>query len=260
MSIDKSHLHMKPFMVIAVLVIGQIYCSHVALAQDASAKWKPPIKDNSIYKSVIADQLEYRSNEGQEAARWDVQAWVGVDYHKLWIKTEGERRVSNGSDGDAELQLLYSRMISPFWDVQFGWRYDKLYEAGPDPSRSFAVVSLQGLAPYWFETEIAAYLSEDGDISGRLTASYELLLTQRLVAQPRLEINAAAQSVAEFGVGDGLNDINLGLRLRYEIRREFAPYVGVEWSRLLGDTADLARLDGENADVVSFVTGVRLYF
>lgn len=218
------------------------------------------VNDNQIFKQIIVDQLEYRTNEGQEAVRWDAQGWVGFDFDKIWIKTEGQRKVSNDSDGEAELHVLYSRAISPFWDLQAGWRYDELYEDGPDLSRSFGVLGIQGLAPYWFEIEAALFLSEDADVSARLTATYELLFTQRLILQPRLEINAAASSEPRFGVGKGINDLGLGLRLRYEIRREFAPYVGMEWTRILGETADLARQDGDDTSLYSFVSGVRLYF
>jgi copper resistance protein B len=219
------------------------------------------VEDNQIFKQIIVDQFEYRPNEGQDALRWDVQGWIGLDYDKLWLKTEGERRISDGSsNGDAELQVLYSRAIHPFWDLQAGWRIDKLYGDTADPSRSFAVFGVQGLAPYWFETEAAVYISEDSDVSARLTASYELLFTQRLILQPRLEINAAASSVPEFGVGKGINDLGLGARLRYEVRREVAPYIGVEWTKKLGETADLAKQDGEDSSLFTIVSGVRLYF
>lgn len=219
------------------------------------------VDDNQIFKQIIVDQFEYRPNEGQEAVRWDAQAWIGFDFDKLWLKTEGQRRVSDGtSNGEAEFQVLYSRAITPFWDLQAGWRFDQLYQTGSNPSRSFAVLGIQGLAPYWFETEAAAFVSEDGDVSARLTASYELLFTQRLILQPRLEINAAASSVPRFGVGKGVNDLGLGLRLRYEVVREVAPYVGMEWTRKLGETADLARQDGEDTSVFTVVSGVRFYF
>ncbi len=239
-----------------MLVLGFASCMFLANPSALSAQ----VNDNQIFSQIIIDQFEYRPNEGQEALRWDAQGWIGYDFDKIWIKTEGQRKISNGSDGEAELQVLYSRAIWPFWDVQAGWRYDELYKNGSDLSRSFGVLSLQGLAPYWFETEAALFLSDDGDLSARLTASYELLFTQRLILQPRLEVNAAASSVAEFEVGKGINDIGLGLRLRYEIWREFAPYVGVEWTEKVGETADLARQDGEDTSVFSFVTGVRLYF
>ena len=175
------------------------------------------------------------------------------------MKFEGDDQTSP-SGGDLELQALYSRMIAPFWDFQVGLRYDQQYGPGPDQDRTFAVLGVQGLAPYRFEVEPALFVSEDGDISGRLVGTYDLLFSQRLILQPRFESNIAASSVPRFGVGSGINDIQLGLRLRYEIRREFAPYIGVSWQRKFGDTADLARADGEDIHNLAFVGGFRVWF
>ncbi len=154
------------------------------------------------------------------------------------------------------MQVLYSRFIAPFWDLQAGVRYD----FRPNPSRSFAVLGVEGLAPYWFEFEAAGFISDDGDVSARVEAEYEILFTQRLIAQPLLEVNLAAQDVEELGIGSGFTDIELGLRLRYEIRREFAPYIGLAWTRRLGNTADFARDEGEDVGDLAVVAGVRLWF
>lgn len=218
------------------------------------------VTDNEIYASVIADQLEFRANQGANTYSWDVQAWLGTDYNKLWVKTEGERRISRDGGGEAEVQALYSRLISPFWDLQIGLRHDKTYGSGSRPSRTFAVLGAQGLAPYWFELEPALFVSNDGGVSARLTGTYDLLVTQRLIAQPRLETNIAGETVKRFGVGSGINDVRLGIRLRYEFKREFAPYIGVSWQRKFGNTARLARDEGSNVENLSFVTGVRLVF
>lgn len=215
--------------------------------------------DEIIFSKVIADQLEYRNNEGKNTLRWDIQGWRGTDYNKFWFKFEGEDETSSGT-GDLELQTLYSRSIAPFWDFQVGARYDRVYGSGPTSDRFFAVVGLQGLAPYWFELEPALFVSEDGDVSARIVSTYDLLFTQRLILQPRVEINVAASEVSEFGVGKGVNDIQLGFRLRYEIRREVAPYVGLSWTRLAGDTEDMARAAGEDADNLAVVAGIRLWF
>jgi len=158
------------------------------------------------------------------------------------------------------VQLLYSRMIAPFWDFQAGLRYESIYGDGPDRDRNFAVVGVQGLAPYRFDVEPAVFVSENGDLSARFTATYELLLTQRLILQPRFETNLAAQQVEKFGAGRGFNDVELGLRLRYEMRREFAPYVGISWLRKLGDSEDFARDEGAQVDDLSLVAGLRLWF
>ena len=232
------------------------------LAQNSEpdrSDWPSPINDNQIFWLLLVEQLEYRLNDGPDSLNWDAVAWVGGDYQRLWIKTEGEVEVADGA-GEAELQLLYGRLIAPFWDFQAGLRYDQTF--GPDgaPGRAFAVIGIQGLAPYQFEVEASLFVSHEGDVSARFGADYKLLLTQRLILQPDLEINVAAQQVEEFGVGSGLNDIELGLRLRYEVSRQFAPYVGISWTRKFGQTAEFAREEGESTDNLAIVGGIRLLF
>ena len=202
-----------------------------------------------------ADQFEYRAQDGDDSLKWDAQGWVGGDYEKLWLKTEGAKRIG-GKVEDAEAQLLYSRLLTDFFDVQAGVRYDP----EPHPRRGYAVLGVQGLAPYYFETDVALFLSNEGELSGRFSAEYELLLTQRLILQPSAEVNLSAQDTKARGIGVGVNDIELGLRLRYELRREFAPYIGVNWERKLGQTADIARRDGEDIDIPSLVAGIRFWF
>ena len=187
---------------------------------------------------------------------WDVQAWVGADYNKLWFKSEGTWLIDEEKCEEAQTELFYSRSIATFWDLQIGIRHD----FKSDPDRTFAAFGVQGLAPLWFEVEATAYISEDGDVSAGLEAEYDLLLSQRLILQPRFETSIALQEAEEYGVGQGINDIELGVRLRYEFRREFAPYIGVSWNRKLGETADLAESDGEDIDAISFVVGVKLWF
>ena len=202
-----------------------------------------------------AEELEYRVTDGDDSVNWEAQGWVGGDVNRAWFKTEGEALVDSGVEA-AEIQALYSRQISDFFDAQVGVRYD--FE--PDPERAFAVFGVQSLSPYFFEIDAAGFVSEDGDLSARFEAEYELLITQQLVLQPSLEVNFAAQEVEELGIGSGVNDVELGLRLRYEIEREFAPYIGVNWERNLGETADFARDEGEDVDNLSFVTGIRFWF
>lgn len=209
----------------------------------------------SLYSSVLIEQFEYRSGDGDETFVWDAQAWLGSDDNKAWFKTEGEKPVGESLD-EAETQLLYSRRISDFFDAQVGARYD----FKPDPERAYGVVGVQGLAPMFFEIDTAAFISEEGDLSARFEAEYDLLITQRLVLQPLLEVNLAADDVEELGIGRGLNDVELGLRLRYEIVREIAPYIGVNWNHLFGQTADFARADGHDDETLSFVAGVRMWF
>ena len=175
-------------------------------------------------------------------------------------QSTGWVRSANRLGGEAEVQTLYGRLIAPFWDFQVGVRYDEFSGAGFDRSRGFAVIGLQGLAPYRFEVEPALFISQDGDVSARLTTTYEVLLTQRLILQPRLDFDAAVQAAEKFGVGEGINSLGLGLRLRYEIRREFAPYLGVTWLRRFGETADISRSEGGRAEDIAVVVGVRLWF
>lgn len=214
------------------------------------------VHDNEIFAVFRGDRLEYQTGEGNEKFLWDVQAWVGSDYNKIWFKSEGTWLLDPEKFDEAETELLYSRNIAAFWDLQIGMRHD----FKPDPDRTFAAFGLEGLAPYWFEVEATAYISEDGDISAGFEAEYDLLLSQKLILQPRFETSVAVQEVEKYGVGRGLNDIELGVRLRYEIRREFAPYIGVSWSRKLGETKDLAQDEGEDTDVISFVAGLRVWF
>ncbi|HXV37828.1 MAG TPA: copper resistance protein B [Myxococcota bacterium] len=221
--------------------------------------WPPPMEP-MLFHFAQVDQLEWRANDGHDLFRWDLHGWWGSDENKLWLKSEGDARTSRPSGGDAEIQLLYGRMISDFWDLQLGVREDFLYGAGSDHERTLAVLGLDGLAPYWFELEPALFVSDDGDFSARLTALYELRVTRRLVAQPRLEVNVAANNARKFGVRRGFNDVELGLRLRYEWFRAGAPYVGVNWLRVLGNTADLARDHGDDIDALGFVAGIRFQF
>lgn len=205
---------------------------------------------------LLADRLEYQSNEGAPALLFDGQGWWGTDRNKLWVKSEIHRDFDAGRFEEAELQALWSRPISRFFDVQAGVRHD--FVRGAD--RTFGVIGVQGLAPYWFEIDAAVFVSGDGDVSARFEAEYDLLLTQRLILQPRTELNIAVQSVEEVGVGSGLSTAEIGLRLRYEIIRQFAPYVGVNWESRIGETADLARADVENVGAASLVAGVRMWF
>ena len=215
-----------------------------------------PVHDNEVFAVLRGDRIEYQVNSGKNHLLWDVWGWVGSDYDKLYLESEGTWQIDEEEVEEAELQVLYARNVAAFWDLQAGVRHD----FRPKPTRTFAALGLQGTAPYWFEVDATAYVSEDGDISADLEAEYDILLSQRLILQPRFEVAAAVQGVEENGVGRGINDIELGARMRYEIRREFAPYIGVSWHRKLGDTADLAKDEGEDIDVVSFVAGIKLWF
>lgn len=225
----------------------------------ARAGWPEPVADSMPFGLLLFDLLEYRAGAGGDYARWDILGWRGGDYRRIWFKSEGARNFGK-SGGDAEVQVLYGRLIAPFFDFQAGLRYDRRW--GPEGSRgrALAAIGLQGLAPYRFEIEPTVFLSQNGDISARFTATQDILITQRLIVQPRIESNAAVQSVKAFGVGKGINDVELGLRLRYEISREIAPYVGVTWKRSMGQTADFLRNEGQRAETWQAVAGFRLWF
>lgn len=208
----------------------------------------------TTYK-VLVDQLEAKTGSGRDGYSWDGQAWYGGDINKLWLKTEGEGEFGRAPE-DAEVQALWSRAIDPWFDLQAGVRYD----FRPDPERAYLVLGIQGLAPYWFEVDGAAFVSDRGDASARFEGEYDLRLTQKLILQPRLEFDLALQDVPEIGIGSGLSTAELGARLRYEVRPEFAPYVGIEYERAFGDTADFRRTAGEEAGGWSFLVGLRTWF
>ena len=211
---------------------------------------------SQINALMFGERLEYQSREGDPAVAWEGQGWIGGDLRKLWIKTEGDYDLDRGRFEEAEAQGLFSRAISPFWELQAGVRHD----LRPGPSRTYGVLGVQGLAPYWFELDGALFLSERGDLSLRIEAEYELRLTQRLLLQPRLEMNAAFSGDRAIGIGSGLSSAAAGLRLRYEFAREFAPYLGVRWANQFGDTRSLSEAAGEDARRLSWVAGLRFWF
>ena len=200
------------------------------------------------------DRLEYRARAGDDGYLWDVQGYYGGDIDKFWFKSEGEGSFGEPVE-DAEVQALYSRAIAPFFDLQAGVRQDLT-----GPERTNAVIGVQGLMPYMFEVDAAAFLSTKGDLTARVEAEYDQRITQRLILQPRAEVNLSAQSIPELGIGSGIDNLELGLRLRYEIVPEFAPYVGVEQEWKLGRSRDFARAAGEDASVTNYVVGVRFWF
>jgi len=229
--------------------------------QVPGSDWPSPVHDNQPFTFLRAEQLELRVRDGApNISRWDVQGWYGRDFEKLWVKLEGEQSVEGKSEGEAELQALFSQLVAPFWDFQIGARYDREWGPGPATDRWFGVIGLQGFSPYEFETELALFVSEDADISARLTATTDFLLTQRLIMQPRIETEAALEEVPKFEVGQGLNYVELGLRWRYEFVREFAPYFGINWIRNLGETEDLIRRGGGEASELSLVLGLSVWF
>ena len=215
------------------------------------------IRENGgmTFSQLMIDRAEYRAHKGGDSYHWEGEGWIGGDINRLAIKSEGEGAVG-GALHSAEVQALYSRAIDPWWNLIAGVRHD----IRPQPQRSYATIGIDGLAPYWFEVEAQAFLSDRGDAHFRIEGSYDQRITQRLILQPAAELNVAAQDVPELGIGAGLSDVELGLRLRYELAREFAPYVGINWERRVGDSARFARAAGEGASTTSLVMGLRFWF
>jgi len=203
---------------------------------------------------VLIDRLEAVDLDHGSGQAWEAQAWFGTDLNRLWLRSEGERE--RGRTESADLELLYGRSVSPWWDVVAGLKHD----FKPGDSRDWAAVGVQGMSPYKFEVSATAYLGEGGASSARLEAEYELLLTSRLIVQPRVEAELFGQGDSRRGLGSGLSTLEAGLRLRYEFTRRFAPYVGVAWERAYGGTADHRRDDGESAEDTRLVVGLRLWF
>lgn len=207
------------------------------------------------FYQVMFNLAEYQARQGRDGYRWDGEAWFGGDINRLWLKSQGEGALREGVES-AEVQALYSRAVGPYFNLQAGVRHD----FQPSPNRTYATVGFEGLSPYMFEVEGALFLSTKGDLLGRLEGYYDQRITQRLILQPRVEFNLSAQDVPENRLGAGLTDAELGLRLRYEIRRQFAPYIGVSYVAQTGRTADFTRAEGKDPTTTSFVAGVRVWF
>lgn len=216
------------------------------------------VMDQARYLYILADNFEQAPGLSGRPVRLEGDAWYGGIYNRLWMKVDADAD-TRGGEGEIQAQALFSRMISPYFDVQVGGRIDAAWGDGIQ-SRTHLAVGVQGLAPYWFEVESTLFVSQAGDVSGTLKASYDLLFTQRLILEPDVEITASVQDQPEWGVASGVNDAQLGVRLRYEIRREFAPYVGWLWRRSFGGTADLRRAAGAPWKQGSLVAGVRMWY
>jgi copper resistance protein B len=209
---------------------------------------------NAPSGTLLIDQLEAFHGRDANGQSWEVQGWYGNDSDKLWIRSEGER--SGGTLEDGNLEAFWNHNVATFWSTQLGVRHD----FGEGPARTWAAFGVQGLAPYWFELEATGYVGASGRTAARLRAEYELLFTQRLILQPEAEINLYGENDPQRRIGSGVSDAQFGLRLRYEIRRQFAPYIGVNWVRRIGTTADYARQDHQPVLDRQIVAGVRIWF
>ena len=211
------------------------------------------MSDNAVFSMVMLDRLEGFDGLDSSGLNMDGSVWIGTDFNKLWLKAEAERSAGQSS-GRAE--VLWSHAVAAFWDLQTGVRHD----FGGGPSRQWAVLGVQGITPYWFNVEAAVYVGAAGRTAARARGEYTVRITQRAILTPEVEVNAYGKSDLARGIGTGFSDARLGLRLRYEIRREFAPYIGITWARKLGQTATLARQQNAARSERQIVAGVRLWF
>jgi copper resistance protein B len=221
-------------------------------APTPASDWPKPVEDNRVLNFITFGQLEGRTNGPTSSFKWDGQGWIGTDFNKLWIKSEG--KVTNGITSDGDHEILYDRPIPQmrYLDWQAGVRVD--LDSGP--TRTWAAIGVQGLAPYFFDFEPTFYIRDGGRVAGRLQGSYNLYLTQRLILQPQVELNFYSQADPARGIGTGLSDLDSGLRLGYQISRKFAPYIGFTFSSTFGETATFARQAGEPVHASRVVFGI----
>lgn len=212
------------------------------------------VHDKAINGFWLVDQLEYQDADDGSALAWDMSGWIGGDIDRLWVRSEGER--TNGHTEKAEVQALWGHAIGPWWDVVTGIRQD----FKPGSPQTWAAFGLQGLALYNFETQATFFVGENGQNALRVEGEYDILLTNKLILQPTAEVNFYTRNDPERSVGAGLANTEAGVRLRYEIVPEFAPYIGVTWSSTYGNTADYTGEEGEDRSQARFVAGLRLWF
>lgn len=220
------------------------------------------VSDDRSYVFTLFDQLEYRvaDDDADDHLGWEVQGWIGEDFNKFWWKHEGQAVFDGPDEGETETDLLFSRLITPFWNFQGGAQYANEWNTDDYEDRWSVAIALQGLAPYKFELDNSLYISEDGDVTFAFEAEYSIRITQRLVLQPRAELGFAFQDIPERDLAAGMTDAKLDLRLRYEIKREFAPYIGVRYQSLVGETDNIARATGVDTDHLFFLAGLRFAF
>ena len=220
------------------------------------------VMDNESYLFTLIEQLEYRipDNSNPDVLGWEAQGWYGKDYDRFWWKSEGEAVFDGSEEGESENDFLYSRLVSPFWNLQVGAQYANEWTTSSYEDRWSGVIAFQGLAPYKFELDNSLYISEEADVTFSNETEYNIRIMQRLVLQPRVELQFAAQDIPERGLGAGMTDANIDLRLLYEIKRGFAPYIGARYRFLVAETEDIARAVGKPTEQWLFLAGLRLAF
>ena len=260
--------------VVAAFGLQLLYAGR-ATAQDSAPHAGGMDMDRALRTFVLANQMEVQTGVADRPVNFEVLGWFGGDYKRLYLRAQGVQPTTIARGAELQGDLLMGRLISPFWSVVAGVRVDTrpsaeslgfhrtasndVIASTARVTRGMLAVGFVGLAPGWFELEPTFFVSQDGDVSTEIESSIDLLLTQRLILQPRAEINAAVQSVREFGIGSGINSVEVEARLRYEIRRKFAPYVGVSWDRTTGGTAALARSNGVPLGGASLTAGIRVW-
>lgn len=224
------------------------------LASVAASNASAHPQDDPLLSMVFFDRVEWLAAEERDVFVWDLESWTGYDLQKVWLKTDGA--VHDGEVEEAQIQLLYGQALAPYWDAQVGWRHD----FKPGEEQDWLALSLTGLMPFFFETEVALFADAEGAAAFTFETERELMLTQKWVLAPEIELTAFGQNDELRGQGSGLSTLEVGLRLRYEIRREFAPYVGTIWEKSFGNTADFARTTGEPTQETQWVAGIRAWF
>ncbi len=227
------------------------------------ANYPQTVPDDRLYVFTLFDKLEYRmatDNNTSDELGWEAQGWIGDDFNKFWWKNEGKTLFDGSNEGETETDLLYSRLITPFWYFQVGVQYANQWNQNDYNDRWSGAIALQGLAPYKFELTNSLYISQDGDVTFNFEAEYSIRIIQRLVLQPRAALGFAFQDILERDLGVGMTDAKLDLRLRYEIKREFAPYIGVRYQTLIGDTKNIAEAAGVKTEQLFLLAGLRFAF
>jgi len=238
-------------LVLATLLLALLPVAAVAQDQDHGGH---AVHDRAINFQVLFDQLEWQFVHGEPGSRWDSRSWVGGDRNRLWIRTEGD--AVDGILDTAEAQVLFGRSFSRWWDVVAGVRFD----ARPAPSHTWFAVGIQGMAPQFLDVQATAFIGQSGHVAARLEVEHDLLITQRLVLQPLVELSLSGTDDPDRGIGTGLSTGEVGFRIRYEIKRELAPYAGVVWHKKLFGTGDAAREQGDDPGGWHLVSGLRFWF
>lgn len=240
-----------------------LFATYSAMAQEGTSyipspeKVRKELHPPETFSKLTLDLFEYKPEKKE--MKYDISFWFGGDYNKLWLDAEGEHSLKKGNGTIDRLNLYYSRAISAFWDLQAGIGTRAIY-GNHSENRNYVVLGIRGLAPYWFHIDANLAMDKDGNTNANLKAEYELLLTQRFILQPRFESLYSFSDIKMVGIASGLNYTELGLRLRYEVRREFAPYIGVSWIKHYGKTKRLLREEGEDTQRLGLVMGVRMWF